>query len=334
MTECHHHHVRDDARDTNRLIWAFGVIVVVMVVEFVGGLMTGSLALLADATHMFADAFALGLAASAQYIARRPADRRMHFGYRRAQVLAAFMNGTILLVLLAWILAEAIQRLLEPIAVNGGPMLWIAGIGLLANGFVLFMLHSANSNNLNIRGATLHVIGDLLSSFAAVAAALMIYFFNMMIFDPLLSMLVAVLIGISAVRLLKETGHILLEGAPQQIDLELLAKGVIAAAPGVKDVHEVKIWQLTPEDARLTMHARIASSADAEKALELIKDFLEHNYGIRQSTVQIEIGEGCPDHEANAHATRAPAAARAKAEPHVHAHREAPNEPIWATGRK
>jgi cobalt-zinc-cadmium efflux system protein len=321
VADCHHQHHQVDGRDTSRLIWAFGVISVIMVVEVVGGLMSGSLALLADATHMFADAFALGLAASAHFIARRPADDRRHFGYRRAQVLAAFCNGILLLFVLGWISVEAVQRFREPRPIDGGLMFGVALAGLAANAVAFGILHSANSKNLNVRGAMLHVIGDLMSSVAAVVAAALIMFTKITMFDPLLSLVVVGFIGYSAIRLLTETGHILLEGAPEEIDVATLRKQVIEAT-GVKDVHEIKIWQLTPEDARLTMHANIASSTDAEKALELIKAFLERKYGIRQSTVQIEVGEGCPDRAHHRHDEPVPLveSARPERRPHRHSH--------------
>jgi cobalt-zinc-cadmium efflux system protein len=287
-------------KDTRRLLAAFAVIASIMVVEIVGGLLSGSLALLADATHMFADAAALGLAAGAHLIARRPADLRRHFGYQRAQVLAAFFNGATLVVLMLWIVSEAVQRLLDPVAVNATLMLNVAIAGLLANALAFWLLHSAGSRNVNIRGALLHVAADLLSSIAAILGALLIMWTGIGRFDPILSILVAALVGISAVRLLKETGHILLEGAPKDIDIDQLKTGIMQSAPGVEDVHDIRIWQITPDAATLTLHARIADAAAAEIALDRIKAFLEKEFGIRQSTVQIEIGDGCPDCEADA----------------------------------
>lgn len=295
MNGAHHDHDHGESGDASRLIAAFCVIAVFMVVEIVGGILAGSLALLADATHMFADAAALGLAAGAHLIARRPADLKRHFGYRRAQVLAAFFNGATLIVLMLWIVAEAVQRFFDPVPVNAVLMLGIAGAGLLANAVAFGLLHSGGSRNVNIRGALLHVAADLFSSLAAIAAALLIMATGVAAFDPLLSVFVAVMIGLSAFRLLKETGHILLEGAPRGIDVVRLAEGVKESAPGVTDVHDVRIWQITPDTSSLTLHARIGDAADAVTALDRIKTFLEREYGIHQSTVQIEIGDDCPD---------------------------------------
>lgn len=316
MSNCPHHVEQDES--ARPLIAAFAVIAVFMAVEVVGGVLSGSLALLADATHMLTDAFALGLAASAQIIARRPADVKRHFGYRRVQVLAAFVNGVLLSILLLWIVYEAIMRILNPVVVNADAMLFIAVIGLGANAVAFLILHGARREDLNVRGALLHVAGDLLGSIAAIAAAIVIMTTGWRQIDPILSVFVAVLIAGSAIRLMKETGHILLEGAPANIDVEALIAGVKAAAPDVEDVHDVHIWQLTPEHARITLHARVSDQGAWERTLAAIKTYLEVEQGIEQSTVQIEIGEACPDEEPHAHSR---VVARAPAPPqHHHGH--------------
>ncbi|VAV96119.1 hypothetical protein MNBD_ALPHA05-946, partial [hydrothermal vent metagenome] len=174
MDNCDHHHTKDNS-NTRRLLWAFGVIVVFMVVEIIGGILSGSLALLADATHMLTDGLALALAASAQILAARPADNKLHFGYRRTQVLSAFVNGIFMAVLLAWIVYEAIRRSLNPIEINAPLMLGVAIIGLGANVVAFFILHRPGERDLNMRGALLHVIGDLLGSVAAIIAAIVIW---------------------------------------------------------------------------------------------------------------------------------------------------------------
>lgn len=295
MTDCDNHH-HDQGQGTRRLLVAFAVISVFMVVEAVGGIIAGSLALVADAVHMLTDAFALGLAVTAHWWSRRPADDRLHFGYTRTQVLAAFVNGLFLAALLGWIVYEAVVRMLNPIEVEWRPMLIIALIGLGANVVAFYALHGAPSrDNINIRGAMLHVVSDMLGSVAAVIAALVIMTTGWTRIDPILSLLVAALIGRSAVRLLRETSHILLEGAPQDIDVAALIEGVKGAAPNVVDVHDVYIWQLTPEHPRLTLHARIADAATATATLDRIKAFLEQKYGITETTVQIEVGTDCPD---------------------------------------
>lgn len=324
MSGFHHDHDHGEVKDASRLISAFAVIAVFMVVEIVGGVLAGSLALLADATHMFADAAALGLAAGAHLIARRPADQKRHFGYRRAQVLAAFFNGATLIVLMLWIVTEAVQRFFEPVPINAVLMLGIAAAGLLANAVAFGLLHASGSRNVNVRGALLHVAADLLSSLAAIVAAVLIMTTGIAAFDPILSIFVAFMIGVSAFRLLKETGHILLEGAPKNIDVAALMAGVKESAPGVQDVHDVRIWQIAPDSSSLTLHARISDVAEAETALDRIKTYLEREFGIHQSTVQIEIGDDCPDcgedgGAANGRAhDQGASQAQARAEGHVH----------------
>lgn len=306
MTDCGHDHGLgdhiNDRASGGRLIAAFGVIVVFMVVEVIGGIISGSLALLADAAHMMTDAFALALAASAHWMSRRPANRSLHFGYRRLQVLAAFINGIALIVLMGWIVYEAVRRAIHPIEVDWAPMLAVAALGLVANGIAFRMLHRAGENNINIRGALLHVASDLLGSVAAVAAAIVIWLSGWTRIDPILSVVVAVLIARSAYKLLRQTTHILLEGAPPHIDAEALAKALRAATPGVADIHNVKISQLTPEQVRLTLHARLEEDASAADALMLIKKKLETDYGVTDSTIQIESGGHCPDGRAHDHA--------------------------------
>jgi len=288
MVNCDHqeHHQPGD-KATGRLIAAFVVIAVFMVVEVVGGWISGSLALLADASHMLTDAVALGLAASANFFAARPADARLHFGYRRAQVLAAFVNGVLLAMLLCWIVVEAIKRFMSPVEVDAGLMLGVAIVGLAANAVAFAILHRSHERNLNVRGAMLHVISDLFGSIAAT---------GWLAIDPLLSIAVAVLIGHSAYRLVRETGYILLEGAPEHIDVVELQAELIAATPQIRDVHGVQISQITPEHPRLTLHARVADARDAASALASAKEFLEKRYKIHDSTIQIEIGSECPDH--------------------------------------
>lgn len=296
MADCNHQSHGHGA-NTQRLLWALAVILIFMVVEVIGGILSGSLALLADAAHMLTDAFALALAVSAQYFATRPADSSLHFGYRRAQVLAAFVNGVLMAVLLAWIVYEAFQRFLNPPEVNASLMFWVAVAGLVANAVAFVILHRRHENDLNMRGALLHVIGDLLGSAAAIAAAIVIGLTGWMPIDPLLSLVVAFLIAVSAVRLIRETGHILLEGAPANIDVGELADGLKKESPLIKDVHHIQIWQITPEHPRLTLHACVDNPSDAAAALKSAKEYLERKYNISQSTIQVEVGAECPDRD-------------------------------------
>ena len=294
MVECSHHSA-GNKKNTRRLAWALVIIAAFMVVEIAGGIISGSLALLADATHMLTDALALALALAAQFLARRPADDKLHFGYRRAQVLAAFTNGILLTFLLAWIVVEALQRAVNPVSVDASLMLWIAIAGLGANILAFMILHRRHEEDLNMRGAVLHVLGDLLGSVAAIVAALVIRFTGWMQIDPILSILVAALIGVSAIRLVRETGYILLEGAPDRINVSDLKKGLIEAEPRIDDIHDVQISQITPDQLRLTMHVCVKSAEESADVLAKTKNFISDRYHIDYSTIQVEVGE-CPDH--------------------------------------
>ena len=322
MSDCGHDHSFDQlARhkaDGGRLAAAFGVIVVFMVVEVVGGILSGSLALLADAAHMMTDAFALALAASAHWMSARPANEQLHFGYRRMQVLAAFVNGIALVALMGWIIYEAVRRSITPVEVAWAPMLAIAALGLFANGVAFRLLHRAGDHNINIKGAMLHVASDLLGSVAAVIAAIVIWLWGWMRIDPILSIFVALLIGRSALKLLKETTHILLEGAPAHIDARRLESELANLSPIIEDVHNVKISQLTPDQLRLTLHARLRAGADSGEALQVLKRALAEKYGVRESTIQIETGGSCPDFDDNDH--RPSAKVHSIHDHHGHAH--------------
>lgn len=294
MSHCDHHHASPNT-DGRRLLAALAITIIFMVVEIVGSFLSGSLALLADAVHMSTDAFALALAASAVWLSKRPADGKLHFGYRRVQVLSGFVNGLLMLLLICWIIVEAVQRFLNPEPVIWSTMLVVAILGLAANGVAFAVLTVGNSDNINIRGAVLHVMGDLLGSAAAVVAALVIMATGWLRVDPLLSVFVALLIGRSALRLVKDTSHILLEGAPDNIDKNQLIRALKESLPEIDDVHKVQIWQITPEHPRLTMHVAVAHPDAAAGTLAKIKSFLEDNYNSLQSTIQIELKNHCPD---------------------------------------
>jgi len=265
-----------------------------MIAEVVGGLISGSLALLADAAHMFVDVFALGMAWFAFRLADAPADRRRTYGFDRLQVLVAFSNGLALFVIAAGIVYEAVERLNAPHAISGGLMLWVAVAGMLANVACFFILHSGDRDNLNVRAAMLHVLGDLLGSGAAVAAALVILATGWTPIDPIASVLVAVIILRSAWRVVAEAGHILLEGTPPEIDTRAIAADLVATIPAVEEVHHVHVWSLTQERRVATLHARIAPDADPDAIVRSIKRRLNSAYNLDHATIEIEHG-GCAD---------------------------------------
>jgi cobalt-zinc-cadmium efflux system protein len=267
-----------------------------MVVEVVGGILSGSLALLADAGHMLTDTMALALAAAAFQVSKRPADSTLTYGYQRFQILAAFVNGLSLLFIVGWILYEAVSRFIAPQDVMGETMLVVAIAGLVVNIISFAVLHGGDKDNLNIRGAALHVAGDLLGSVAAIVAAVVIIYTGWMQIDPILSIAVAILILKSAWALVKRSAHVLLEGAPEWLDIDVMREHLIEKIPEVASIHHVHVWGMTPQDLMLTMH--LCVSAQPENPTDIIRRVklqLREEYGIGHSTIEIEVDD-CADH--------------------------------------
>lgn len=267
-----------------------------MVAEVIGGLLSGSLALLADAGHMLTDTGSLFLAWIAARMSHKPADTLRSYGYHRVQILAAFSNGVFFILIVGWITYEAVQRILNPVEVIGGIMLVIAGLGLVVNLLAFYILHGAGGKDLNVRAALLHVLGDLLGSVAAISAAVIILGTGWMPIDPILSLFVALLILRSAWMVVKESTHILLEGTPQDIDIEILQTAIIDAIPCVRDVHHVHVWSLTPEHPLLTLHVNVDSDADSTQVLQRVKLVLQDRFQIHHSTIQVEPAHCVDDH--------------------------------------
>jgi cobalt-zinc-cadmium efflux system protein len=265
-----------------------------MLAEVVGGVLAGSLALLADAGHMLTDFASLALAWLGFRLTRQPADWRRTYGFDRFAVLVAFVNGIALFAIAAWIVTEAIQRLAAPVEVLAGPMLWIAAAGLAVNVLAFFVLRSGDKTNLNIRAAALHVVGDLLGSVAAVIAALVILATGWTPIDPLLSIVVALIILRSAWRVVAESGHILLEGSPPGFDSRSIGDQLRSALPYVLDVHHVHAWSISQERPMVTLHACVAVGTDSGRAVREIKRRLAQEFRITHATVEIEY-DACGD---------------------------------------
>lgn len=292
----HHHDHHRQALNERRLALATLLTGSFFVVEVIGGLMAGSLALLADAAHMLTDTASLAMAWFAARVSRRPADELRSYGYHRLQILAAFLNGVAFFAVVAWIGWEAVARLGDPPPVRGGLMLAVAGAGLAVNLAALLLLRGGREN-LNVRAAAVHVLGDLLGSAAAIGAAAVILLTGWMAIDPLLSIVVALLILRSAWFVVRESGHILLEGTPADRDIEAIGNALIEAVPAVTGVHHVHLWSLTPDRPVLTMHVDVEDRADFAAVLEAVKAVLVERFGIRHSTVQVETTR-CADHAA------------------------------------
>ncbi|MEJ2347365.1 MAG: cation diffusion facilitator family transporter [Gammaproteobacteria bacterium] len=298
----HHNHDNDHShgrRDDRRMLWTLLLTGGFMVAEVAGGLMSGSLALLADAGHMLTDTASLALAFAAARAAGKPADALRSYGYHRAQVLAAFINGVVFIAIVVWIVVEAAMRLLEPVHVLGGTMLVVAVLGLVVNIAGFAILHGGDRDNINVRGALLHVMGDLLGSVATIAAAAVILATGWMPIDPLLSVLVALLILRSAWQVVRQSSHILLEGTPEDVDVAHLRQVLEQAVPAVLDVHHVHVWSLTHKRPLLTLHVTVGEDADYLRTLQEVKEVLVRRFGIEHSTIQIERGS-CADAAASA----------------------------------
>ena len=276
------------------MLAALTLTAVFMLVEVAVALYSHSLALLADAGHMLTDAVSLGVAWAAVRISRRPADHLRSYGYDRVQVLAAFLNGVTLLALSCWILVEAGLRLVKPVSVQGQPMFVVALLGLAVNIAAFAILHGGAKENLNMRGAIIHVLGDLLGSVAAIVAALVILTTGWMQADPLLSALVALLIFRGAWLVTRQSAHVLLEGVPEGLDVVALQADLPKAVAGVTDVHHVHAWMLSPENRMLTLHARVAGMDDADRVTREIGSYVRERHQIAHVTVQIE-RDGCAE---------------------------------------
>ncbi|MBC8647565.1 MAG: cation transporter [Thermoanaerobaculia bacterium] len=272
-----------------RLAAALGVTLAALVLELAGGFYSRSLALLADATHLFADIAALILAYAAMNLADRAPTGKHTFGFSRAEVLAAFVNAQLLLVLALYILWEAIQRLGEPVPVRTGVMLGVALAGLIANLIAMRLLAPVRGKNLNMRAAYLEVVMDTLGSIAVVIAALAIPRTGWRWLDPGVSGAIAVLILPRAVSLLKQSAHILLEGAPGEVDLAALRRRILEV-PGVEEMHDVHFWTLTSGVHSASLHIRAAGDSARLQVLQAVQSVLREEAGVDHATIQVEWG--------------------------------------------
>lgn len=262
-----------------------------MIAEVVGGVVSGSLALIADAGHMLTDFASLVLAWFAFRIARRPADWRRTYGFDRFSVLAAFVNGLSLFAIAGWIVYEAIHRLQQPGEILGGLMLWVAVAGLVINIVAFVILTRGESDNLNVRAAALHVAGDLFGSVAAIVAALVIIFTGWTPIDPILSVLVVLIILRSAWKVVKEAGHILLEGAPHGFDRREVASR-LSAIEGVSSVDHIHAWSVTQERPVATLEITVTRDADPDAVKSAAKALLHDDFGIEHSTIEMHRDDG------------------------------------------
>lgn len=269
---------------------AAGLTGLFMVVEVIGGWISGSLALLADAGHMLTDFAALSLAWLAFRMARRPADWRRTFGFDRFAILIAFVNGLTLFLIAGFIIVEAIKRANSPIEVMGPTMMAVATAGLIVNLLVFYILSGADKNNLNVRGAALHVLGDLLGSVAAIIASVIIIFTGWMPVDLVVSVVVALIILRSAWYVIKESAHILLEGAPEGLDRRTIRTELLAAFPNLKSVDHIHAWSISQERPMITLEAQINANTSIDETTKALKAHLLEKFGVAHATVEVTRG--------------------------------------------
>ncbi len=283
----HHHHHNSTHGNERRLFWAMLITGLFMLIEVAGAMLSGSLALFADAGHMLSDFGALLLALIAFRISYKPADDKRSFGYDRLQILAAFVNGLTLVGIGVWICYEAIERFFEPVEILAGPMLAVAVAGLLINIIVFYILTSGEQENLNIKAAALHVLGDLLGSVAAITAAMIILTTGWLTADPLLSVIVALLVLRAGYAVIRQSAHILLEGTPDNTSHEQIIE-TLESIEGVTNVHHLHVWALTAEKRLATVHV-VADPGRMDQIRIAVSRTLSEQFKIAHPTVQIEI---------------------------------------------
>jgi cobalt-zinc-cadmium efflux system protein len=271
-----------------------GLVLVIMIAEIVGGILSNSLALISDAAHMLTDALALGLSLFAINLARRPATPTRTFGYHRAEIMAALTNGTILVLLSVFIFYEAYRRFSTLPTVKSPLMLAVATIGLIANIIGLFLLRRGSHKSINVKAAFWHVIGDTLSSVGVIIAGAIIYFTGWNIADPILAVVIGVIILWGAVRIVRESSDILLESVPGHVEIEKVVAAV-KSVPGVEDLHDIHIWTITSGIYALSAHLRITDQTVSESCdiVTKVNATLAENFNITHTTLQLEC-ESCP----------------------------------------
>lgn len=286
MMQCERVFIRD-YRAVKPAAWAFAIAFPFFLVELVGGLRIGSLALVADAMHLAMDLVALGMTLIVAFASQRPPDEKRTFGYERLEVLAALANGILLWVAVGIILREAYQRFSFPVAISGKPMALIASLGLLCNLSSGWILYSSSRKNINLRGAFFHVMTDALGSALVIVAGLVILKTGWYQADALASVLVCVGIIASSIWLLRDSIHILLEGAPAHINIEEM-RHALSEIPGVKEVHDIHLWSLTQGSESMSAHVVVESGESSSAALNTATAVLKDRFGVSHVTLQIE----------------------------------------------
>lgn len=283
----HHHHSKDDS--DRSLIVAVSINILLTVFQIVGGIISGSLALIADALHNLSDAASLGIAIFARKISRKPADQSKTFGYKRAEVVAALINLTILVIISLYLLYEAIWRFFDPINISGWVIVIVAGVALVIDMITALITLRLSKNNMNMKAAFLHNVSDALASLAVIVAGSLIILYQWFWVDTLLTLLLSLFILYQGLSMLPKTIHLLMEGAPEDIDFDAIKKSLLSLE-GVDDIHHVHVWSLDEETIALEAHvvANIDTFDEMESIKNIIKKKLSDEFNIKHSTLEFE----------------------------------------------
>ncbi|HHY74774.1 MAG TPA: cation transporter [Bacillus bacterium] len=285
----HLNHVKEQ-HESKRTLWITLILTLFFtLVEIIGGILSNSLALLSDSAHMLSDVLALGLSMVAIYLATREANNKYTFGFLRFEILASFLNGLALAVIAIGIFIEGIKRIINPMEIELGLMLGVAVIGLIVNIVLTIVLirSTKKENNLNIKSALWHFIGDLLNSVGVIISAILIYFTGLMIFDPIISIVIGGVVFTGGAKIIRESYLILMETVPEKFDLDEI-RADIRAVEGVEDIHELHLWTVTTDHHSLTAHVFIRKDSQPFTVVSSITGMLKDKYGLEHVTVQVE----------------------------------------------
>lgn len=282
-----YHGQLEDNKNKNALKWAYLLITGFMIVELVGGIITNSLALLSDAGHMLTDSLSLGFSLFAIIIGQKEANNIKTYGYRRIEIFAALLNGMTLIGIAIFIVIEAIRRISKPPEIASTGMLIVAVIGLLVNIVVALILNKGNDNNLNVKSAFLHVLGDILGSVGAISAALLILFFGWNLADPIASMIVAVVISFSGIRVVRESFNIFMEAAPKDLPTIIIREKLLEIEE-VEEVTDLHLWLITSDYPSITCHVVVGEDVDEQIVLRKIQKLFHDKFSLHHMTIQIE----------------------------------------------
>lgn len=277
--------------EKKRLIISLIITVSVLILEVLGGIFANSIALISDAGHMFTHAFAISISLFAIYLAQKPKCHHRTFGLYRAEVLAAFINGLFLLVIVGFILFEAIERLLNPIEIEIIYMIFIAFVGLAVNITSILILQGSRDKDLNIKGVFYHMVGDAISSVGVVAAALIIYYTGFFFLDPLISFLISGLIISWSFNILRDSGRILLEMAPSGLSIDIIENELETNYDEIEEVTHTHLWTITPSLLVLTTHILLKEDIDQDTFIKKVTDYIHHKFNIAESTIQVSFTE-------------------------------------------